>query len=459
MRPQRTLTARAAAWKTLNQCNIFRHDTSEILSRLLPYTDRPAQATDIVLGVIRNRGMIDRVLKMCSELNPSRVKPSQWNLLRIGAYELVYAPKTTDYAIINEAAELARQFGSKKGAGFINAVLRNVQRKIERRQSSPEDKHLCRMAPQTPVSACLFNIDLLPDSEKQPASYLSTAFSIPQALIEEWLKAYGFKQSRDICFASNRHPSILLQPNILRTTTEDLSERLQKEGVSNECLNNMVRIHRTGKINTSRSYLEGLFFVQDVTAWNAIKTLSPRPDWTVLDMCAAPGGKCMASALWMQDKGIILASDADSKRLSRVRENAKRMRFHSIETIPEPKLERQVCKLKRLDVIILDVPCSNTGVLARRVEARWRWNPKAVESLRGVQQKLLQKAASLSRPQTKILYSTCSIQPPENTEQVQWFLSQNTSFALMSETLSLPTLSTPKTFDHDGGYAAILQAK
>ena len=105
----RMLTARAAAWKALNQCNIFKHDTAEVLSRLLKRTDRPAQATDIVFGIIRNRGTIDHILKKCSALDSARVKPSQWNLLRIGVYELIYAPKTADYAILNEAVELARQ--------------------------------------------------------------------------------------------------------------------------------------------------------------------------------------------------------------------------------------------------------------------------------------------------------------------------------------------------------------
>ena len=433
MAAPRTLSARAAAWKTLNKCKIFRHDTSEVLSRLLPRTDRPAQATDIVFGVIRNRGAIDRILKRCSQTDPSRVKPAQWNLLRIGVYELVYAPKTAEYAIINEAVELASSFGSKKAAGFINAILRNIQRKIESRQSALESKHLCRTVPHTPEAGCLFNIDLLPDPNKEAVKYFSAAYSMPQPLIGKWLNAYGSEKTRAICFASNRHPSVILQPNTLCTTADDLAQKLQEGGISNECLNNIIRIQGTGKINSSRAYLDGLFFVQDTTASHAIKALSPGPDWTILDMCAAPGGKCLASAVWMRDKGTILASDIDSKRLSRVRENAKRMRFQSIEIVPESRLERVVRKLKRLDAIILDVPCSNTGVLARRVEARWRWNAEAVENLRVIQQQQLLKAVSLAQPQTKILYSTCSIQPEENSGQIQWLLSQDRSLTLLSQ--------------------------
>ena len=459
MKPLRILTARAAAWKALNQCNIFKHDTAEVLSRLLSRTDRPAQATDIVFGVIRNRGTIDQILKKCSALDSAHVKPSQWNLLRIGTYELVYAPKTADYAILNEAVQLSRQAGSKKGAGFINAVLRNVQRAIENRQSPLDSKHFRRTVPQTSESGCLFSDDILPDPNREAAAYFRAAFSLPQPLIQEWLKAFGEEKTRAICFASNRHPSIILQPNTLRTTTADLAEKLQEEEISNECMNDMIRIQGTGKINKGRAYLDGLFFVQDITAANAINTLAPEPDWTLLDMCAAPGGKCMASAIHMQDKGMILASDADSRRLSKVRGNAKRMRFQSIETVPASRLEQAVQKLKRLDAIILDVPCSNTGVLARRVEARWRWNPEAAKNLQKIQQELLLKAVSFARPQTKILYSTCSIQPEENAGQIQWFLSQSKSFTLLNEKQVLPSIRTPHAFDHDGGYAALLQSK
>jgi len=459
MSAPRILTARSAAWKALNLCTVSKHDTAEVLSRLLGRTDRPAQATDIVFGVIRHRGTIDHILKKCSSLDSDRVKPSQWNLLRISVYELVYASKTADYAILNEAVQLARQTGSKKGAGFINAVLRNVQRAIEDRQSLLNAKHLRRTVPQTPESGCLFNDNLLPDPAKEVIPYFSVAFSIPQPLIAEWLKAFGTERTKAICFASNRSPSIILQPNMLWTTMADLAEKLQEEGVLNECLNDMIRIRGTGRINTGCAYLDGLFFIQDATAANAIKTLLPKSDWTVLDMCAAPGGKCMASAIRMRDKGVILASDVDAKRLAKVRENAKRMRLQSIEIVPQSRLEQTVRKLKRLDAIVLDVPCSNTGVLARRVEARWRWKPESVESLRTIQQGLLRQAARLARPKTKILYSTCSIQPEENSGQIRAFLSQHNRFTLLTEKLTLPFLKTPDAFDHDGGYAAVLQLK
>jgi len=453
------LTARNTAWKTLNQCDILRHDTAGILNQLLARTDRPAQATDIVFGVIRNRAAIDRVLTQCASIEPDRVKPSQWNLLRIGVYELVYAPDTADYAIISEAVERVSKTSSKKSGGFVNAVLRNVQRAIENRQAPCTSENIRKIIPQTPQTGCLFNIDLLPDPDKEPTQYLSTAYSVPQRLINEWLSAFGPEQTRNICLASNRHPSVIVQPNTLRTTSEDLAKKLDAEGLSNECFKNALRLRYPGKINTSRSYLDGLFYIQDTTAAETVKMLDPQPGWTVLDLCAAPGGKCAALAMLMRDKGVILASDIDAKRLGQVRENAKRLRLQSVEIVPHNRAEHVAQKQKRLDAIVLDVPCSNTGVLARRVEARWRWRPEAVTKLQAVQQDLLGKAAALARSGTKILYSTCSILPDENQRQIQQFLFKHRHFSLLSEKTTLPALQTETTCDHDGGYAAVLQTR
>ncbi|MHC4854973.1 MAG: transcription antitermination factor NusB [Planctomycetota bacterium] len=460
----KALTARNTAWKTLNQCDILRHDTAAVLNQLLPQSDRPAQATDIVFGVIRNRIAIDRVLTQCAAIEPDRVKPSQWNLLRIGAYELVYAPQTADYAIVNEAVELASKTSSKRAGGFINAVLRSVQRTIENRQAPCTPENSRKIIPQTPQSGCLFRNDLLPDPDKETTQYFSTAYSLPQLLINEWLRAFGPEETAKICFASNRHPSVIAQPNTCITTSEALRKKLDDENIANDCINACLRIRGTGKINTSSAYLDGLFYIQDTTAAETVKMLDPKPGWTVLDWCAAPGGKCVSLAMLMQDQGVILASDIDTKRLGHVRENAKRMRLQSVEVVPHHRIEQVTQKQKRLDAIVLDVPCSNTGVLARRVEARWRWKPEAVTKLQAVQQDLLHKAAALARPGTKILYSTCSILPDENAHQVQQFLFKHNRFKLLSEKLTLPALSlvegqTETTADHDGGYAAVMQTR
>ncbi|MBC8378724.1 MAG: hypothetical protein H8E62_06080 [Planctomycetes bacterium] len=460
MAPQ-AFTARKTAWLVLNQCDIKRHDASQLLNDYLPKTDRPAQATDIVFGVLRNRTAIDCIIKKCGSIEPDHVKPAIWNLLRIGTYEIVYAPKTAEYAILNEAADLARQKGSSKTVGFINAVLRAIQKKIVLRQSPLANTNRQKIIPQNPKTGCLFAIDLLPGPDNEPVNYYSTAFSLPTPLVSQWLKDYGEDRTAELCFASNRHPSVILQPNTLCTTAEKLAQHLGEQGI--ECEINaektMLCAKHTGSVTKIQIFLDGFFIIQDPTAAEAMQLLKPQPGWTIVDLCAAPGGKSVALAMLMQDNGAILASDKDKTRLQKVVQNVKRMRLNSIEVVEPKNIEQKIKKLKHLNAIILDVPCSNTGVLARRVEARWHLQKNTVNSLLKTQSQLLERAAALCQHKTTLVYSTCSIQPEENQQQIQQFLSLHPSFILIRDKLTLPTLKTQNLFDHDGGYVAVLQHK
>jgi 16S rRNA (cytosine967-C5)-methyltransferase len=454
-------TARKTAWLVLNQCDITRHDTGEQLNEYLPNTDRPAQATDIVFGVIRNRLAIDNVIKHCGSVEPARVKPGLWNLLRIGTYELVYASKTAEYAILNEVCDLAGAKGTTRTVGFINAVLRAVQKKILTRQAPLAGADPQTVLPQDNQTGCVFTEKMLPNLHNDPVNYYSLAFSLPTWLISRWIEVYGSEKTRQICEACNRHPSVVAQPNTCCTTTEKLAEQLAAAGIEwdMDAEKKMLCIRHTGQITKIQAFLDGFFTIQDPTAAEAMVLLNPQPGWTLVDLCAAPGGKSIALAMLMQDTGTILASDSDSDRLQKVRRNIERMRLNAIEIVKPKELDRAVQKLKSLNAVILDVPCSNTGVLARRVEARWRLQKNSLDTLLKTQQQLLTKAAAWCRPKTHIVYSTCSIEPAENQQQIQQFLKQHSSFALLNEKLTLPTLKTPISFDRDGGYVAVLRQK
>ncbi len=460
MKPQ-TLSARNTAWLVLNQCNIARHDASEWLHDLLPKTDRPAQATDIVYGVLRNRLALDTVLKKCGHIDPQRVKPSVWNLLRIGAYELVYAPNTAEHGIINEAANLARQKTGQRTVGFVNAVLRAVQKHILSRQASPAQTSPQNGIPQDGHHVCLFRQAILPDPADDAVNYYSTAYSLPTWLVAEWLRFYGSEETARICRASNRHPSVIAQPNTCCTTAEQLAARLAEEGIDYElnAQKTMLRLPHGGQVTKMQAFLDGTFYIQDPTAADAVKLPVPEPGWTVADVCAAPGGKSIAMAMLMNDTGTILASDSDAGRLQKVQQNIQRLRLNCIEIVRHGRIEAKIKKLNHLDAVVLDVPCSNTGVLARRVEARWRLQKNDIQTLCDTQQQLLAHAAGLCQPKTHIVYSTCSIQPQENQQQIQQFLKQCPAFRLIAEKITLPALRTEKLFDHDGGYVATLVRK
>jgi 16S rRNA (cytosine967-C5)-methyltransferase len=186
-----------------------------------------------------------------------------------------------------------------------------------------------------------------------------------------------------------------------------------------------------------------------------VKMLSPQPGQTVLDMCAAPGTKTTQLAEMMADTGNIFATDIDEMRLKRVETAFNRLQMRTIRTIPFANLTK-VVENGRCDAVLVDVPCSNTGVLARRPEVRYRINQSSVAELARTQLQLFRRAAEFVKPGGKICYSTCSIQKQENSGVVQQFLAENSTFILLQERLSLPSANDS---DHDGGYVALLHKK
>jgi 16S rRNA (cytosine967-C5)-methyltransferase len=198
---------------------------------------------------------------------------------------------------------------------------------------------------------------------------------------------------------------------------------------------------------------EGLFAVQDITAALAVKTLSPRPGWKVLDLCAAPGTKTLQIAELMGNTGEVVATDVNPGRLEKLPGGCKRQGATIVKVEEYNRLFKDKSYAGYFDAVLLDVPCSNTGVLAKRCEARWCLSEKSVSDLPGKQSGLLQSVLPFLKPTSGICYSTCSIQSEENEFVVKSFLAKNTDFKLESETLTLPCIGP---IDRDGGYVAVL---
>ncbi|MBM4103898.1 MAG: hypothetical protein FJ263_07590 [Planctomycetes bacterium] len=450
------LSARAVAAKVLAGLDFRKPDAAARLERIINKTDQQARATDLVFGVIRNLTAINLVLQKTAKIRGEHTDKKILALLRIGAYELLYVPATPEYAILNDAADLAANV-SKKSAGFVNAVLRSIQRAIQHRSASLAGQNPRRTLPSDDKSGCVFTIDILPDPQQDLAVFLSQAFSLPTWLIRQWLTDLGPQQTRQICQASNRHPSVIVWPNPSKITAQQLQQQLQTEGLDTlpspdkKCFKLLQSIDITGLT----AFQKGLFFVQDPTAHAAINLLPAEKDWTALDLCAAPGTK--TAVLGLQNTGRIYAADADIKRLRKVTENCNRLDIKNVEVLKPAQLEQFLSRKPRLDAVVADVPCSNTGVLARRAEARWRLDENSIIRLTQTQMKILRNAIAIVRPGGFILYSTCSILPQENQTLIQNILRQNPGLALLREQFILPAVETENDFDHDGGYAALLQ--
>ena len=461
-------TARSIAIDVLNRADPSRNYAAPILNNLLDQTDERQRATDLVFGTIRNRWAIDTAITAFSSRATERIPLRLLNIIRMGAYELIYRPETPGYSIVNEAVENTKARSGKKQVGFVNAVLRNITRQIVDREGPLADADIRAVLPQTPSSGCVFKTGFLPDPQSDPAEYLNAAFSMPIWLITGWLAEFGFETARDLCFASNRRPSIYIRPNLLKTTVQELAEKLRQADVDFDIVPDapMMRIRPASPVTQLPGFAEGLFAVQDLTTSRAARMLDLQPGAEILDLCAAPGIKTTQMAEIAGASAKIIATDINPERLKKIKENTTRLGIANIKIVPYRDFERKAAELGPFDAVLLDVPCSNTGVLAKRIEARYRLNAGAIKELIETQSQLLRRAAEMIKPDGRICYSTCSIQKDENSEVVGDFLYKNNRFKLESEQLILPSAvttvqdaaceETSAEFDHDGGYVAII---
>jgi len=460
MPSEKPTSARAIAADVLNQLDPKHDYASELLNKLLHKTSESQRATDLVFGTIRNQAAINIVIAKSTDCPIDRIPAKVLNIIRIGAYELIYSPATPDYSIVNEAVETAKAIVGKKQVGFVNAALRQITRHITNRQTQLSKVISLRTLPQTPTTGCEFDTDILPDQKSSPADYLSAAFSLPKWLIKDWLDECGIEATRQICFASNRRPSIYIRPNTLKITAQKLAEKLHTANINTEVVPDieMIKIKSPKEIMQLHGFAEGEFSVQDISAAQVVKLLKPQPDWKILDLCAAPGTKTTQLAEATEDKAQIFATDIDPQRLEKVKENIIRLGTKSIKMVEYEQLcQKSKSSIDGFDCILLDVPCSNTGVLAKRVEARYRITPKAIKDLAKTQANLLKTAVSMIKPNGRIVYSTCSIQKQENSRLIKDFLQTKTGFELESEQLILPTADA--VADHDGSYIAMIVGK
>ncbi|HIJ51855.1 MAG TPA: hypothetical protein HPP66_01730 [Planctomycetes bacterium] len=468
MTSQGSKTARQIATAVLNQFDPKHNYAAPILSKMLQQTNEKQRATDLVFGTIRNRIVIDDVITQFADCPVERIQPRLLNIIRVASFELIYSPQTPEYSIVNEAVSVAKALAAKKQTGFVNAVLLQITRHIQNRRIPLSQANPKKAIPQSTATGCQFDTDILPAPEASPTDYLSTAFSLPKWLITDWLNEFSLEQVRQICFAGNRRPSIYIRPNTLTITTQQLAKKFSQADIDFEIIpdvipaeaeirisNNvdasMIKIGSPRAITELPGFTEGLFTIQDITASLPAWLLEPQPEWTILDLCAAPGTKTTQLAELTEDSAKIIATDIDAERLKSVEENIIRLGITCVNIVPYGQIPNS-----KFDCVLLDVPCSNTGVLAKRIEIRYRINTEAIKQLSQTQGNLLTAAAKMIRPNGKICYSTCSIQKAENSRLIKDFLLKNPCFELESELLTLPSVNG---IDHDGGYVAIIARK
>ncbi len=364
--------------------------------------------TELVNGTLRNLINIDYIIDKFSKTPVKKMKSFILCNIRVGVYQIMYMDKVPVSAACNEAVKLTKKRGFATLSGFVNGVLRSVAKNKEG-ITYPKDK----------------------------TEYLSVKYSYPRHIIEYWLEEMSYETVEKICIANNMPPHMSICVNTLRTSKDMLAADLRAEGIkieSNTLLDNSLYLYRTNNISESNAYKKGLFHVIDESSLMAVKALAPKKGSTVLDVCAAPGGKSFAIAEAMDDTGLVISRDIYEHKIKLMDEGAKRLGLSCIKTelrdasVPDADTAA--------DYVVADAPCSGLGLVRKKPDIKYNKSMEDIDELVKIQRKILAAAEKSVAKNGILLYSTCTISHKENIDNVRWFC-ENFDFEL-EEITGLP---------------------
>ena len=360
-------------------------------------------ARQLVNGVVKWRARLDWSANQLTRKPVEGLPRDVRNLLRMGLYQLLWLDRVPARAAVHTAVALAKRRRRGNLAGLVNAVLR---------RASSEAASLP-----------------LPDRDGDPAGYLSLAHSHPRWLVERWLKRWGDAGTEALLEANNRQPALFARIDARRRC--GLAANLPRGAFDPEPVQDFegcFRIREAEGLFASPAFRAGLFWIQDVNAGIAVSLLDPKPGERVLDACSAPGGKAVQIALALGSGGLLVATDSARSRLGLVADSCRRMRLESVALVVQnaarPAFFPGARGQEGFDRVLLDVPCSSTGVLARLPEVRWRRRPGDLKQYAARQLDILQSGYEVLKPGGVLVYSTCSLEPEENDQVVADFLER-----------------------------------
>lgn len=383
---------------------------------------------ELVYGVVRWQATLDWLIARRTD-NRSQ-KPVLRDLLRLGLYQIFWLERIPNHAAVNVTVELARQRGFGPQSGFVNALLRGYLRASEATRAQ-----------------------LLELKEQSPA----IGYSHPDWLVERWQSRWGEPRTRQLLEWNNTPPKVFARINTIKAEPGKLLEQWRMEGVEYDFVrrdwipeNLAFELKRYPPLEKLESFRQGQFYIQDPSTLLAVEELAPHPGDAVLDLCAAPGGKLTYLAQRMNNQGKLTACDISAERRQLIEGNCRRLGVAGVRLCSPAELE----PLQVFDRVLLDVPCSNTGVMRRRVDLRWRVSPEEVQRLSGTQEALLNRGAGFVKSNGSLVYSTCSLETEENERVVETFLKANPQFELRRE-----RRLNPVTDCVDGAYVARLERR
>lgn len=364
-----------------------------------------AFTTTLVYGVLEKMICLDFFISHYAKRSAKDIEPKALNIIRLGAYQIMFLDKVPDSAAVNESVRLIKSSGAAKAAGLVNAVLRRIS---ENKQNLP-----------------------YPDREKDFKRYLHVKYSCPQWLLKKWIDEYGKETTAGILEGIEQKPKAVLRVNTLKTTADELITRLSDEGVTAEKVSivpDCLKVDKLPNLHKSKAFNEGLFTVQNTASQLCCYAAGARPGDTVIDMCAAPGGKSFTLAFNMQNRGIIKSLELYEQRLKLISDGAKRLSIDIIKTMQNDASKHNE-SLGLADIVMCDVPCSGLGVIGRKPEIKMK-NPVEFDELPDLQYSIICESSGHVKVGGKLVYSTCTLSRAENEQICEKFLNEHKSFAL-----------------------------
>lgn len=398
---------RQAALKALAE--IEKHDaySNLVLKRILRDDTLDARdkafVTELVYGTVSRRLTLDWVISRVSTTKLSKLSFWVLQILRLGAYQLLFLDRVPASAACNTSVELAKKYAPRSG-GFVNGVLRNISRKKEELQ--------------------LENI-----RTGSLSGDLSVRYSFPEYLVQDWISQFGEELTEALLKSLLERPDLSIRVNTLKATPEEVMRELEGyRTLPGRFLPEALVLRGVSDISGTPAFSEGRITVQDESSMLATALLDPQPGDRVLDACAAPGGKTTHMAQRMQNRGHITAWDIHEHKMDLIRENAERLGINIIEVQQRDASEPAEDRHDSYHRVLVDAPCSGTGIIRRKPDIKWQRKPEDFSNLIEVQLKILNNVSRLVAPGGVLVYSTCSVDVRENEQIVRGFLSDHPDF-------------------------------
>ncbi|MBE7030388.1 MAG: 16S rRNA (cytosine(967)-C(5))-methyltransferase RsmB [Ruminococcaceae bacterium] len=400
--------ARTTAFRLLCELERSNGYPNEVLGRIDTQENLSARdrnfIRELVYGITERKQTLDYMIAQYSGRKLNKIDPRVITVLRMGLYQLHYMDRVPASAAVNESVNLAKQRINPRVAGFVNGVLRASGR-------NPV------VWPQNTVET------------------LCIRYSYPNWLINRWIGEFGENFVKEMLESNDKKPTIYLRCNQLRTTPEELLNRLSEEGVSAEIDNRFgldcaLRVTKMAPLETLPSYHEGLFYIQDIGAMLIGAVLNPKAGERVIDLCAAPGGKTTHIAEMMRDTGEILAFDVSEKKQLRIQENAKRLGIKIIDACIGDGAVTNPSLVEWADRVLVDAPCSGLGIIRRKSDIKYRRTQEDITTLSNLGFSLLENGARYCKKGGTLVYSTCTVEREENEQVIERFLKENDNWQL-----------------------------